>query len=261
MSLTLVMLVIGCAGLREAPQKEAGKVVPPPPPPLRVCTTPDYPPMIFVTRAGYAGIEADLAGLLARELGLEVQYVAMAWNVLITALMEGECDIIMSGMSVTDARRVRIDFTDRYAKTGLLAAMRLKDSQKFTSADVIGQNQPFLTLGVVEGTTGEGFVQKHFPKARRVSVRRASDAVFELKIGRIDFFIHDAPSVVWIVSENEMELTAIWTLLNEEHLAWGVRHGDDALRQRVNEVLAAWKADGTLKRVLTRWLPYYGAIE
>jgi polar amino acid transport system substrate-binding protein len=104
-------------------------------------------------------------------------------------------------------------------------------------------------------------VQKHFPKARRVSVRRASDAVFELKIGRIDFFIHDAPSVVWIVSENEMELTAIWTLLNEEHLAWGVRHGDDALRQRVNEVLAAWKADGTLKRVLTRWLPYYGAIE
>ncbi|HSB51641.1 MAG TPA: ABC transporter substrate-binding protein [Dissulfurispiraceae bacterium] len=250
----LVVLVAACAA-PQAPETQAPAA--PPKPVLRVGITPDYPPIVFMTSVDYAGVEIDLAQLLAQELGANVEFVVRPWNRLMPSLMEDEFDIIMSGMSITRARKVRIDFTDYYMKGGLLAAIRLRDSQKYTSVDDIASHQPSVSIGVVEGTTGDAYVQRSFPKARRVALSKASDAVYDLKYGRIDFFIHDAPSIVWIVAENETDFTVLPELLSEEYMAWGIRRGNDLLRHRVNEILTKWKSDGTLNKVLAKWLPYY----
>ncbi len=72
----------------------------------------------------------------------------------------------------------------------------------------------------------------------------------------IDIFVHDAPSIIWLVSENEAEITGVWEPLNEEYLAWGVRRDDQEFLTQVNGILKKWKKDGTLNKVLKRWLPY-----
>ncbi len=251
----LVVLLAACATAPQAPETQAP--APAPAPVLRVGITPDYPPIVFMTSVDYAGVEIDLAQLLAKELGANVEFVVSPWNRLIPSLMEDEFDIIMSGMSITTARKVRIDFTDYYMKGGLLAAIRLRDSQKYKSVNDIDSHQASISIGVVEGTTGDAYVQRNFPKARRVALSKASDAVYDLKYGRIDFFIHDAPSIVWIVAENETDFTVLPELLSEEYMAWGIRRGNDLLRQSVNGILSKWKSDGTLDKVLSKWLPYY----
>jgi len=112
-------------------------------------------------------------------------------------------------------------------------------------------------VGVVEATTGHVFVKKNFKNAQRILVlSKARDGAFELKTRRIDLFVHDAPSVIWLVSENEAELTGYWDPLNEEFLAWGVRREDQVFLKQLNDILGNWKADGTLAQVLKRWLPY-----
>jgi polar amino acid transport system substrate-binding protein len=189
-----------------------------------VGVTPNYPPIIFKQGGEFAGVDADLARMLALELGKPVKFVELRWDKQIPALLAREIDIIMSGMTITKARGIRVNFSDHYR--------------------------------VVSGTTSDVFVRKNFPNLLNVvALQEADDAPAALDRRSIDIFIHDAPSIMWLISENEADLSALRVPLNEEKLAWGVRRDDEKLLMKVNSILSKWKKDGTLNRILLRWLP------
>lgn len=225
-----------------------------PPNALRAGVTTTYPPIIFRQTGQVAGVEVDLARLLGTRLGRPVYFVEVPWDQQIDALLGGRTDIIMSGMSVTEARAVRIAFTEPYLEVGQMAAVRTEDARRYGSREALLQTS--ATVGVIERTTGDVFVQQSFPNARRVALSIASDGALALRRRTIDVFVHDGPSIAWLVSANEADLAGIWQPLNRENLAWGVRRDDARFLAQVNEVLGAWKRDGTLTGVLVRWLPY-----
>jgi len=221
---------------------------------LRIGITPDYPPIIFRQGGNITGFEADMARMLGEELKRPVNFVILRWDEQISALLNEKIDIIMSGMSITKAREVRIRFTDYYLKSGLLAAMRTEDAKKYISLDSILQSSS--AVGAVKDTTGDAFVQKNFPHAlRKARLSKANDGAVELTRRTIDIFIHDAPSMIWLVSENEADITALWEPFNEEYYAWAIRKDDDQFFKQVNDILKRWKQDGTLRQVLNKWLP------
>lgn len=222
--------------------------------PLRVGITPNYPPIIFKQGNNIAGVEVDLANMLAKELRRNVQFIQLAWEDQIPALLEGKTDIIMSGMSVTKAREIRIAFADSYLKSGLVAAIRAEDAKKYASKEDILKS--FSTVAAVKDTTGHTFVERNFPNAiRKTFLTKASHGASELTRRSIDIFINDAPSIIWLVSENEANLAGFWEPLNEEYLAWGVRKDDESFLIQVNSILRKWKQDGTLNSMLLKWLP------
>ena len=220
---------------------------------LHVGITPSYPPLIFKLGDTIAGVEVDLARKLGEELNRPVEFIELRWDDLIPALLEGKIDIIMSGMSITKAREVRIAFTDHYLKSGLLIAIRVEDAKKYTSLKDVQQNH--LAAGVIKDTTGDVFVQKNLPRARRVPYSKSDRAVFDLKQRRIDIYIDDALSVIWLVSENEADITGIWEPLTEEYIAWGVSRDNTEFLAQANSILMKWKQDGTLQSVLQKWIP------
>ncbi len=247
----LVALVFsGCATTGSPPSPDAkGK-------PLRVGVTPDYPPMIFKLNGNITGAEADLALKLGEALDSPVQFVELRWDDLIPALMDGKIDLIMSGMTITEARKARINFADYYLKSGLVTLMRAEDAGFFNSPEYIMGSAS--TVGVMVGTTSETFVRANFPNALTIlPFRNTADVVYSLMAGRIDLFVYDAPSIVWLVSENEGKLTGFWQPLKVEYLGWGVRRGNEELLKQVNFILRNWKQTGTLKQVLSKWLPYW----
>lgn len=222
--------------------------------PLRVGVTPDYPPLIFKLDGNIAGAEADFARRLGAGLNRPVQFIDLPWDELIPALMAGKIDIIMSGMTITEVRKALINFSYSYLKSGLATLIRAEDASLFNSVERILESDS--TVGVMVGTTSETFVREKFPNALIViPFRNTSDVVYSLKARRIDLFVYDAPSIVWLVSENEGRLTGFWQPLNVEYLGWGVRRGDDELLKQVNSVLTIWSQDGTLRQILKRWLP------
>jgi len=183
-----------------------------------------------------------------------VTLVALKWEDQIPALLDNKIDIIMSGMSVTSARQIRIRFTEPYLKSGLVAAFRAEDAQKFSSKDAILNG--LAVVGAAEGTTGDAFVKRNFAAGtRKVVLPKPGDAAEELKRRYLDIFIHDAPFILWMVSENEVSLGALWETFDREDLAWGVRKGDDAFAAQVDQAVRKWKTDGTLATVLAKWLP------
>jgi polar amino acid transport system substrate-binding protein len=249
----LVALVAGCslergiAPAEKVPENE-----------LRIGVTTTYPPIIFRTggpRIGtVTGVEAELAQHLGQALKRPIRFVEVRWPDQIPVLLEGQTDIIMSGMTITRERQVRVAFAQPYLKTGLAVALRTADGARFGSRARVMATED--TVGVIENTTADTFVQRSMPRARRYPLALASDGALMLKRRTIDVFIHDAPSIMWLVSSNEADLQGMWELLDEEHLAWAMRREDTALLDSVNAVLETWKKDGTLEAVLTRWLPF-----
>ena len=254
-ALVLVSLLFSACGKSKQDDQDLRK---PEREPLRIGITPNYPPMIFMQGGRYAGIEADFARGLSREFQRPLLFLPLQWEQLIPALMEGKIDLIMSGMTATLARKMRIDFSDPYFTAMLVGAMRSTDKEKYTSKESILQTQG--NVGVIPGTTADAFVQKNLLRGRRIAIAEIRHAALELKTMKIDLFISDGPGIVWLVSENEAELAGFWEALAEEPLAWGVRRGDQEMLSAVNGILEKWMNDGTVDEVLTRWLPYLERI-
>jgi len=243
-----VCLVAGCASTGFGGKK-----------PLRVGITTDYPPLAFKQGGKVVGVEAELGRRLALELGTPVQFIELKWRDQIAYLLAGKTDIIMSGMSITDKRKLRIAFTEPYMRNGLMAMCRTEDKDFYATPDDILQSR--ANIGVKEGTTGDNFVQQNIQGARRVSVASPADAAYELRRRRIDLYIHDGHAVAWLVSDNEADFTGMWTPMTEEALGWGIRRTDAKFLERVNTILRTWKEDGTLRTALDRWMPYADEVE
>ena len=245
----VLTLGVGCLGMGLTALSASAQEVP-----LMVGITPDYPPLIFRQGEAFTGIEVDLARKLGQELKRPVRLVALKWEEQIDALLGKKIDLIMSGMSITPTREVRIRFAEPYLKSGLVAAFRAEDSKKYESKEII--LNAFPVVAAARDTTGDIFLKREFPRAtRKVVLPKAGDAVSELKRRSIDVFIHDAPYILWMVSENEADLAALWEPFNQEALAWGIRKDDEALFTQVNSALKKWREDGTLEAILLKWLP------
>lgn len=243
------LLFVGCASSQVSTKNTGAE-----PPAIRIGVTPNYPPVIFKLGDKVSGVEADLASLLGDALGRKVQFVELPWDQQIPALLEGRTDIIMSGMTVTEARKIRVDFTEPYLKSGLYAAMRTENVRKYDSLERILATT--AAVGVMENTSGDAFVQKNFRNARIVAFSNRGSAVFALTRGSIDLFVDDGPAVAWLVSENEASVKGFWTPLNEEYLAWAVSRENRDLLLTLNDTIRKWQAEGTLNRVIEKWLPY-----
>ena len=104
------------------------------PAPLKVGVTPIFPPMIYKENGTFAGVDADFAKALGQELGRPIQFVELDWADQIPALADGRIDIIMSSMSITLARQIRVNFSNPYLTIGQVAVVRREDKDYLYSA-------------------------------------------------------------------------------------------------------------------------------
>jgi len=227
-------------------------------PPLRVGVAPHFPPLVFNQQGELAGVEVDMMRRIGREIDRPVRVNVLNWDELADALVAGEVDVIMSGMSITDSRKVRVAFTEPWMRTGLIAMMRQRDADGIQSAADV---QAFRgRIGVIAGSTGHDFVRRSCRQAKVIRIATPGDAAVQLQRNIIDMFIHDIPSVLWQVSANEAELAVVMERLSHENIAWAVRLDNTELLKQLNEILARWKADGSLERDILKWVPYYDSI-
>ena len=236
----------GCAGTRQAP--------------LRVGITPDYPPLVFKYNGQIAGAEVDFGRALGGQLNRKVEFISLRWEQLIPAVQNGNIDIIMSGMSITRARQLQIAFSDPYLTNQLRAIFSRSNAERFKSlADI--QNEG-VKIGVISGTAADLFVKTNCPQAERVELGSRQDvAYYLLQNPTIDVYVDDTFALAQILSQNEADLTFMRQPLAENYLAWGVRADDTQFLQAVNAIMARWKTDGTMDRILNRWIPYLKRYE
>ncbi len=222
---------------------------------LRIGVSTNAPPLIYKQNGKIVGLEADFARKFAEYLGKSPYFVELDWDDQIAALLSNRIDIIMSGMTITRLREVRITFSVPYFRSGQMALIQRDDAPRFSLG--------FFTMtknsavGAIKDTTGAYFIETQFARARRVLFESAREGVKALLDRKIDMFIHDAPIILYLASENENNgLTALFKLLTQEDLAWGMRKEDTALRDSANQFLQKLNDEGQLKPMIHYWIPF-----
>lgn len=251
--LASLLLLVGCEASRQQTVQTAEK--PPAQNILRVGVTTNLQPLVFRQGKAVVGLEADMARELAKDLGKSVQFVEYDWEELIPALMDNKIDIIMSGMSITRLREVRVSFTIPYFKSGLMALIRREDAARFSTG--LFSLTTSSAIGTIRDTTSEYFVETNYASVNKKLYSNTKQAVKALKDKEIDMFIYDAPLILYLASENETKgLTALFSLLTEEYLAWGIRKGNQEMLEKANNFLRTANDDGRLKQMIKYWIPF-----
>ncbi len=221
---------------------------------LRVGVSADYPPLVFQQEGRIIGIEADNALALGEIIGRKVSLLNMPFEKLLPALLAGEVDVVMSGLSVTAERSAQVLFSDSYMLVGQMAIMHRDKIARFAQPWAV--YRPGVRVGVEAGTTGAAFAERELTEAK-ISFYDDSAAAFTgLRSDQIDLYIHDAPTSWQLATSGDNEdLISLYSPMTEEMLAWAVRPEDTALAAELNRALSVMKSNGTLQYILNRWIP------
>lgn len=223
---------------------------------LTVGTTANYPPVVYSENDAIVGIEADFAAELGKELNRSIEIVDMPWEQLAKALDSGKVDIVMAGVSITDTRKQMADFTRPYMEVGQMTLIRTADLGRLGAPGDI--EKPGRTIGVETNTTGHRFAQEAYPQANIVTFSSANDAVGALRDRKVDYVIHDAPTV-WMLTlgadaSGLQDILALYYPLTREQVAWAVKKGNSVLLEQVDAALARMEHDGRARRIVNKWI-------
>lgn len=126
------------------------------------------------------GYELDVGRKLAEDMGVEAEFVPTAWDGIIPALLAGNFDVIISGMSVTTQRNLTVNFTDPYAFTGMSVLLNTAMTDGMSLDDL---NDPGVTFAARRGATPVEVIRDIFPNAQLLLFDEDGAAVQELLNG------------------------------------------------------------------------------
>ena len=193
------------------------------------------------------GFDIDIVKAAAAKAGIAVKFVNTPWEGIFNALKQGDRDLLVSSITITDERKQSMDFTEPYFDARQLIAVRT-DSKVARFDDL----KP-LKVGVQTGTTGDEAISKLQGKNSGDIKRFESTplALKELETGGIDAVVADNGVVVNYVKNNAGKRfkTVDDAAFVPEHYGIAVKKGDAALLARLNQGLAAIRADGTYDRI------------
>ncbi len=218
---------------------------------LIIGTDATYPPFEFVDAAGQiSGVDIEVGREIGKALGREVEFRNINFDGLITALRTGSIDLVISSMTATADRRQSIDFSEPYVKTGL-AVLAANTSTVQSAADL---KTPGRKIVVRLGTTGESWARENLKEAKIIALDADVSCVMEVVNASVDAWIYDQLSIMNYQAKYAGKTRAMLAPLREEVWAVGLKQGNDALKTKVNEVLARMRTDGSFTKLAERFM-------
>ncbi len=218
---------------------EAGKLI--------MSTNAAFPPYEMTTdNGGYEGIDVEIATAIAEKLGLELQIDDMGFDAALEAAQSGMSDMVMAGVTVNEDRLAVMDFSDSYA-TGVQVVIVKEGS------DVTLDNLGEQLIGVQNATTGWQYCTDDFGSDHVAAFDNGITAVQALMNDQVDCVVIDQGPAQAFVSENP-GLTILETEYTVEDYAIGVKKGNTALLDAINNALAELTADGTVQSIIDKYI-------
>ena len=214
---------------------------------LTMATNAYFPPYEYYDGQDIIGIDADIAKAIADKMGLELKIEDMEFDSIITAVSTGKADLGLAGMTVTPDRQKNVDFSDSYA-TGIQSVIVKEDSTITKIDDLQGKK-----IGVQLSTTGDLTATDKFGKDSVVQYNKGNDAVMALTQGQIDAVIIDNEPAKSYVAANKGLKILDTEFLNEDYAAC-ISKDNAGLTKAVNKALAELKADGTLQKIVDKYI-------
>ena len=227
---------------------------------LRVGMEPGYMPFEMKDKKGnIIGFDVDMAKAMAKAMGVKLELVPTAWDGIIAALLTDKFDILMSGMTITQERNLKINFANPYISVGQTMIVKKEHAGK-TLKDL---DKPEYTVVTKLGVTGEIATRKMFKKAKIRTFETEADGAQEVLNGKADAFVYDKPYNVLFFAQKGAtgSIAHLDNDLTYEPLGWAVRKGDPDFINWLNNFLNQAKHDGTYAKIFTKWFEKDGWLK
>lgn len=169
---------------------------------LKVGMSADFAPFEFHSMVDgkdkIVGADVDLANAIADDLGVDIEFMDMEFNAVLSSLEQGKVDIAISGISATPERKKSFDFSDNYYNPPQKVIVNKKNADKFTSIDSLKGKK----VGAQKGSVQEDVVKQQLPDAQMVSVAKVPNLIIELNQGSIDALVVEETVGASYISQN-----------------------------------------------------------
>ena len=246
---------------------------------IRIGTEGAYPPWNNLNSAGeLEGAEIDFGNEACKRMGVECEWVTQDWDGIIPALLNGKYDIIVAGMSITEERKQKVNFTTGYMNDGARFSV-LKDS-KLANISIPGVSKVNMnnaggkekaavgqlvaafdgkTVCVQSSTTHANFVEQYMAGVVTLKLyQTVDDHNIDLSAGRCDAVLTDVASALDFMGTNQGANVA-FTGPTFSGGPWGdgvggaIRKEDTDILEMWNEVIAEMSEDGTTAEITKKW--------
>ena len=224
---------------------------------LRVGMEPGYMPFEMKDKKGrIIGYDVDMAKKMAKDMGVKLKLVPTSWDGIIAGLITNKFDIIMSGMTITQSRNLKINFANPYIVVGQTIMMKKSLASKVKTAKDLDKKGYIVVTKL--GVTGEIATRKFFKKAKILTFETEADAAAEVLSGRADAFVYDQPyNVLFMTNKGKGKLIHLDTPLTYEPLGWAIRKGDPDFLNWLNNFLRQMQEDKVINfsdKLYKKWL-------
>jgi len=169
---------------------------------IHMATNAQFPPYEYYENEVIVGIDAEFAAAIADKLGMKLVIDDMDFESIITAVQTGKADFGMAGMTVTEDRLEKINFSASYAK-GVQVIIVPEGSEIKTVDDLYKEGAEYL-VGTQKGTTGDIYAEDDFGADRVMKYASGNEAVQALKTGKVDCVIIDnEPAKAYVEEANK----------------------------------------------------------
>jgi octopine/nopaline transport system substrate-binding protein len=248
---------------------------------VKIATEGAYPPWNLIDSSGnLAGFEIDLANDLCRRMNVDCEIVATKWKGIIDGLIKGRYDVIMAGMSITDARKELVRFSHSYADTPARLVVRkdhptanfISKLERLTLDDINSAEQAALdaivqelkgkVIGVQVATTHAKFADQFLGDHAEIRIYDFQHTIdLELYQGRLDALIGGvAYWMPMIKSEQGKDYKMVGPYMTGGPFGKGVgaavRKKDKDLADMFSRAIAETIKDGTLKKLAIQWFTF-----
>ena len=216
---------------------------------LVVATDTNFPPFEFKDpeTGQHVGFDVELWAAIAKEAGLDYELQPMAFKGIVPGLQSSQLDVGIAGMSITDKRKMVIDFSDGYYDSGLLLLVP-KDSLIKGLADLADK-----TVATKTGTTSVDFLKEKSPKTKLTLFPNDNAMFMELMTGGVDAVMFDKPVIESFVSKRGAgEVAIVGDLYSGQPYGIGFPKGSPVV-EKVNAALGTIKANGEYAKIYEKW--------
>ena len=220
---------------------------------LTVGVSPDAPPLLFMENDTYSGLEADYARLIANQLKLDLEFVSMDKDKLVTALESSEVDLIMNGLKVTPELSQKVHLLPTYLHSSQMAIILYDNIIKLGGPGQLYRADK--TIGVIKNSSADALAEKEIADGIIKRYTNLQQGIQALRNSEIDYLIHDATTSWHLARDLDYkDLQSLYKPLNKEELAFAVSKNNPLLIQKTERLFRDWQTQGIIDVMNRRWI-------
>jgi polar amino acid transport system substrate-binding protein len=216
---------------------------------VRVASDATWPPfeMVDETTKELTGFDIEMMTAIAKEAGLDIEFVNVGFDPLLAGMAQCQYDAAVSAMTITPERQANMLFSDPYLNAGQIVTVQIANTTIQSKDDLAGK-----TVGAQIGTTGAIEVGK-IAGATLTTFDTVDLAFLALQNGQIDAVVADSPTAAGFVAQNADKLKMVGNVFTDENYGIAICKTKPELQAKINQGLAAIKANGTFDALLTKY--------